>query len=76
MAILRRTERAMVRSMCGVKLVDRRKMEELMEMLGLKEVLDRMAKANGVRWYGHVIRRDDDNIPKKVMMIEVNRKRK
>ena len=54
MAILRRTERAMVRLMCGVKLVDRKKMEELMEMLGLKETLDRMAKANGVRWYGPV----------------------
>ena len=34
MAILRRTERAMVRSMCGVKLVDRKNTEELMEMLG------------------------------------------
>ena len=42
MAILR-TESAMVRSMCGVKVVDRKKMEELMEMLGLKKTLDRMA---------------------------------
>ena len=42
--------------------MDRRKMEELMEMFGLKETLDRMAKANGVRSYGHVIRRDDDKI--------------
>ena len=47
MAILR-TERAMVRSMCGVKLVSRKKMEELMEMLGLKKTFDRMAKANGM----------------------------
>ena len=54
MTILRRTERAMVRSMCGVKLVDRKKMEDLMEMLGLKETLNRMAKANGVRWYGQL----------------------
>ena len=76
MAILRRTERAMVRSMCGVKLVDSKKMEELMEMLGLKETLDRMAKANGVRWYGHVIRRDDDNILKRAMMMEVNGQQK
>ena len=45
-----------------------------MEMLGLKETLNRMAKANGVRWYGHVIRRDDDM--KKAMMMEVNGKRK
>ena len=49
-AILR-TESAMVRSMCGIKLVDRKNMEELMEMLGLKETLNRMAKANGVRWF-------------------------
>ena len=68
MVILRRTERAMVRSMCGMKLVDRKKMEDLMEMLGLKEMLDRMAKANGVRWCRYVIRRDDDNILKKAMI--------
>ena len=76
MAILRRTERAMVRSMCGVKLVDSKKMEELMEMLGLKKTLDKMAKANKVRWYGHVIRRDDDNILKRAMMMEVNGQQK
>ena len=54
MVILRRTERTMVRSMSRMKLVDRKKTEDLMEMLGLKERLDRMAKANGVRWYGHI----------------------
>ena len=75
-AILRRTERVMVRSMSGVKLVGRKKVEDLMEMLGLKETLDRMAKANGLRWYGHVIGRDDDNILKKAIMMEVNGKRK
>ena len=76
MAILR-TEKAMVRSMCGVKFVDKKKMEELMEILGLKETLNRMAKANGVRWScGHVIKRDDDNILKKAMMLDVNGKRK
>ena len=65
-----------MRSMCGVKLVDRKNMEELKEMLGLKETLDRMAKANGVRWYGHVVRRNDNNILKKAMMLKVNGKRK
>ena len=63
MTILRRIERVMMRSMCRVKLGDRK----MMEMLGLKETLDRMAKANGVRWCGHVIRRDDDNTLKKAM---------
>ena len=32
MAILRRTERAMVRAMCGVKLMEKRKTEDLMAM--------------------------------------------
>ena len=68
MAILRRTEKVMVRSMCGEKLVNRKNIEELMEMLGMKETLDRMAMANGVKWYGHVIRRDDDNILKAIIM--------
>ena len=54
--------------------MDRKKTKDLMEMY-LKETLDRMAKANGVRWHGHVIRRDDDNILK-AMMMEVNGKRK
>ena len=44
MAILRRTEGAMVRAMCGVKMMEKRKTEELMTMLGL-------AKANGVQLY-------------------------
>ena len=66
----------MVRSMTrGEKLVVRKKMKQLMVMLGLKETLDRMAKANAVRWYGHVIKRDDDNILK-AMMMQVNGKRK
>ena len=48
MAILRRTERAMVRAMFGVKLMEKRKTEELMAMLGLEEMVDKLAKANGV----------------------------
>ena len=54
MAISRRTERAMVRTMCGVKLVDRKHNEELIKMQDLEETLDKMAKVNGVLWYGHV----------------------
>ena len=42
--------------------------EDLMKMLGLKETLDKMALANGVRWYGHVVRRDE-SILKKTMML-------
>ena len=35
-----------------------------------------MAKANGVRWYGHVLRRDDGNVLRKALEFEVRGKRK
>ena len=66
----------MVRSMCGVKLVDNKNSEEVMELLGIKETLDKIAKAIGVRWYGHLVRRDDDNVLKSALMLEVNGQRK
>jgi len=62
MAILRRTERAMIRVMCDIMLINRRNTEELMAMLGLEESLDRMVKANNMRWYGHVLRRGENNV--------------
>ena len=46
-------------AMCGVKLLDCRNSEELMDMLGIKESLDRMAKASSMRWYSHVLRKED-----------------
>ena len=52
MAVLRRTKRAMVRAMFGAKLMEKKRTEDLVEMLGLKETAVRMANANEVRWYG------------------------
>ena len=42
-----------------------------MEMLGLKGIAVQMAKANGVRWYGHVMRRDDGHVLRKALEFEV-----
>ena len=67
MAILRRTERAMVRAMCGAKLMEKKRPKDLMEMLGLKETVVQMAKANGVRWHGHVLRRDGRHFLRKAL---------
>ena len=75
-AILRRTERAMVRAMCSQKVVDRKTTEEQMDMLGLKETIDWLATVNGVRWYGHVLRRDDDSVLRVALDLEVSGKRK
>ena len=48
----------------------------LMEMLRLKEAVVQMAKAYGVRWYLHVLRRDDWHVLKKALEFEVKGKRK
>ena len=76
MEILRRTEGAMVTAMCGAKLMEKKRTGDLMEMLGLKKAVVQMAKANGVRWYGHMLRRDDGHILRKALEFEVNGKRK
>ena len=75
-AILRRTERAMVRVMCGQKVASRKTSEEQMDMLGLKETIDQLATANGVRWCEHVLRRDDDSVLRVALNLEVSGKRK
>ena len=66
----------MVRAMCGQKVVNRKTTKEQMDMLGLREAIDRLATANGVRWYGHVLRRDDDSILRVALDLEVTGKRK
>ena len=35
-----------------------------------------MAKANGVRWYEHVLRRDDGHVLRKALEFEVKDKKK
>ena len=76
MAILRRTETAMVRAMCGAKLMENKKTEDLMEMLELKETVVQMAKVNGVIWYGYVLRKDDGHVLRKGLEFEVKGMRK
>ena len=66
----------MVRGICGVKLVDKGNTEELMNMLGLKETADKQTRANGVRWYGHVLRQPEEDILMKTMVHEVDGKHK
>ena len=74
-AILR-TDRVMVRAMCGRKVIDRKTTDEQMDMLGLKESVDGLATANRVTWYGHVLRRDDDSVLRVVLDFEVSGKKK
>jgi len=52
-------EISMIRWMCGVKLNDRKKNQDLRELLGLEPV-SLMIKKSRLRWFGHVERKDND----------------
>ena len=43
-----------------------------LDMLGIKESLDRLAKASSIRWYGYVLRKEDENVIVKALKFEVS----
>ena len=42
--------------------MDKRIIQYQMQMLDLNETIDQLARANSVRWYGHVLRKDKNSI--------------
>ena len=66
----------MARAVLGQKVVDRKTAEQHTDILGLKETIDRLTTANEVRWYRHVLRRDDDSVLRVALSLEVGGKRK
>ena len=70
MVALQRAEMSMVRWMCGVKLKDRLPSKELKERLGIDDIA-LVLQQNRLRWYGYVLRKDDDDWVKKCMEYEV-----
>ena len=63
---LQRAVMRMVRWMCGVKLKDRLPSKELRERLGVDDIA-LVLQQNRLRWYGHVLRKDDDDWAKRCM---------
>ena len=61
---------------CGQKVVERKTTGEQMDMLRLKETIDWLATANGVRWYGDELRRDDNSVLWVALDLEVSGTRK
>ena len=49
----------MMRALCGMKLIDRKNTDELLT------TIERMAKAAAVRWYGHILQREEAEHPEK-----------
>jgi hypothetical protein len=68
--LLERAEMRMVRWMCGVTLLDHIESAELrqrLEILDIGEVLRR----SRLRWFGHVMRKDDEDWVKKCMDLSI-----
>ena len=71
--ILRRTKRAI----SGAKLADRKNTENMMDVgMGLNQTIDKMAKANGVRWLGHALRKEDGDVKRSAPEFNVEGRRK
>ena len=60
----------MVRWMCGSKLQDRVPSKGLRERLGLNDIIS-ILQRNRLQWYGHVLRKEDNDWVKKCMEYEV-----
>jgi len=60
----------MVRWMCGVEAKDRVPSKELRERLGIGDISS-VLQQNRMRWYGHVLQKEDSDWVKKCMEYEV-----
>jgi len=57
---LQRAEMRMVRWMCNVKVKDRVPSKELRESLEIDDII-LILQQNRLRWYGHVLRKEDND---------------
>ena len=70
---LQRAEMRMVRWMSNVKVKDRVPSKELTERLGIDDII-LIVQQNRLRWYGHVLRKEDTDWVKKCMnMLQTKR---
>jgi len=63
-------EMRIVRWMCGIKLQDRVPSKGLRERLGLDDIIS-VLQQNRLRWYGHVLQKEDSDLVKKCMEYQV-----
>ena len=69
-----RAEMQMIRWMCGISLKDRRTNEKLRSLVGV-EPITTFIRGGRLRWYGHVMRKGDENWVKKCMEYRVEGRR-
>ena len=69
-----RAEMQMIRWMCGISLKDRRTNEELRRLVGVEPITTFIISGR-LRWYGHVMRKGDEDWAKKCMEYRVEGRR-
>ena len=67
---LQRAEMRMVRWTCNVTVQDRVPSKELRQRLGIDDII-LILQQNRLRWYGHVLQKEDTDWAKKCMEYEV-----
>ena len=72
---MERAEMSMVRWMCGVSLKDRIRNEDLRDRLGIRGVGE-MVEVGRLRWFGHLERKDMDDMVSACRRVEVEGKRR
>ena len=69
-----RAEMQMIRWMCGISMKDRRTNEELRRLVGVEPIAT-VIRSGRLRWYGHVMRKGDEDWVKKCMEFIVEGRR-
>ena len=69
-----RAEMQMIRWMCGISMKERRTNEELRRLVGV-EPITTVIRSGRLRWYGHVMRKSDEDWVKKCMEYRVEGRR-
>ena len=68
------TEMRMLRWIGGISLHEHRTNDDIRRFMKVKKITDRAREAR-LRWYGHVMRREQDNILKRVWLAPVEGRR-
>ena len=72
---MKRTKKEIIIAMCEIKMIEKRRSQELTSLLGLKDTLDGLARVSGVTRYGHVLRRDNSDVLRRALDFEVAERR-
>ena len=59
-----------MRTLGEVKSIEKKSGQELLNQLGLEKILEKLSKANGVQWHGHVLTRDKNDVLRRVLDFE------